>query len=436
MKTTLRFAFAAIFAALLTTETNAQPVPEMVFRNPQLISGASGQNGAKYKFSNVISGPNAVDAIVEIRGRSASNVQLRSIDNNSDGWDKAFQPELGINGNIAPNTVWWMEFRMEFFKSGTNQKQEIEKFYITALDIDGDGNRVREWQEFKKVKNVATSQNNFLVTNLLNTVLDLLNLNNSGSDVEVTGPYTNFSSIDTAATSVMATYQYENKDRIEFRLGGRKSNSSGSAAGMRMNSLWFKSFTLDGPIETLPVKLIDFTATVNNSKVDLRWTTAGEKNVSHFEVQRSVDGTNYNQVGLVFAYGNTSDIKKYEFPNDITGVQANAVFYRLRSVDVDGKYEYSEVRIIRPDATNNNIIALSAYPNPVMNELRVTLPASWQNKPVQIGIYSQNGLQVGSISKSRASQTENIQVSQLPTGHYVVRAICQGEVASRMIIKN
>lgn len=436
MKTTkLRSAVACLVLLLAGLSGNAQNFPELVFDNPILISGSAGQNGAKYRFPNVATGANALDAIVEIRGRSGNNVTLKTIDNTSSGWDKAFQPELGINGSIPANHVWWMDFRMEFVEAGTNDKKEIDKFFITALDIDGDGNRVREWMEMKKVKNVSTASNNSLVTNLLNTVLDLLNPNNNGSDAEVIGPYTNYNNIDTASTSVMATYEYENKDKIDFRLGGRKSNSNGSGAGMRMNSLWFKQFTLASNLATLPVELIDFTATLNRNRVDLKWTTASEKNVSHFEVERSLDGVNYSQAGIVFAYGNTSEVQKYEFPNDITGVQSAAIFYRLRSVDIDGRNEYSQVRIIRPE-TGRETMTLAAYPNPVVNELRVTLPPTWQGREVSFGIFDQKGVEVKKTRMANASQTESIGVNDLPRGFYIIRASCGEAFASQKIIKN
>ena len=436
MRTSVLLKLTALITVILVSFTGfSQTVPELVFRNPVLISGQAGQNGAKYRFPNVMSGPNAIDAIVEIRDRSSNNVVLRNIDNSSDGFSKAFQPELGISGHISPNANWWMEFRMEFVDAGTNNKREIQKFVVTTLDVDGDGGTVREWVEMNNVKEVTTAPNNFLITNILSTVIDLLNLNNNGIDAQIIGPITNFSSIDTAATAVMASYEYERKDRIEFKLGGRKSNSNASGMGMRMNSLWFKQFSLSLPISTLPVKLIDFNASLNNTTVDLKWTTAGEKNVSHFEIERSLDGRNYSTVGVVFAYGNTDDIKKYNFNTNVANLQATTIYYRLKSVDIDEYTEYSEVRLIRIQ-NDNGILAISAFPNPVANELRLTLPTNWQGKNVLFSIYNQSGTEVRRIPRSHASQTETIQVDGLIKGLYIVKASCGDEIAQQKVIKN
>lgn len=435
MKTALLRTTAFLLALVITITGSSQNYPELVFSNPTLIHGQAGQNGAKYRFPNVIGGANALDAIVEIKGRSSNAVVLNTIDKSSEGWNKAFQPELGINGSIPANANWWMEFRMEFVEHGTNKKKKIDKFVITSLDVDGDGNTVREWVEMKKVKSVQTSTTNLLVTNLLNTIIDILDFNNNGSDAQIVGPITNFSSIDTGATAVMATYEYENKDKIEFKLGGKKSNSNASAAGMRMNSLWFKSFSLAPQNSTLPVKLVDFTAALNNSKVELNWRTEWEENSSHFSIERSVDGREYKSVGIVFTAGNTNQSQKYSFKDDVSSLNVNAIYYRLRSIDIDGKNELSEVRIIRI-TTDAAKMTVTTFPNPVTSDLRVTIPSEWQGKEVRFSFYTQSGVEIKSVRKSNSSQTESIQVNDLLKGMYILRASCGTEMAQQKVLKN
>ncbi|MBC7828456.1 MAG: hypothetical protein H7122_11970 [Chitinophagaceae bacterium] len=108
----------------------AQEIPELIFSNPILESGTDLQDGAKYRFSNTAPG---VDAIVEIRKRSASNVVINNIDLTIFGWDKAFQPELGIHGTVAPYQNWWVEFEVRFVKAGTNNKKKVDKFDFTSI---------------------------------------------------------------------------------------------------------------------------------------------------------------------------------------------------------------------------------------------------------------------------------------------------------------
>jgi hypothetical protein len=83
----------------------------------------------------------------------------------------------------------------------------------------------------------------------------------------------------------------------------------------------------------LPVNLASFTANlINNNKVDLKWVTATEINLSHFVVERSTDGQNFNDVGLVFAFGNATTNNNYTLSDNISGIQAGLIYYRIRSI--------------------------------------------------------------------------------------------------------
>jgi hypothetical protein len=99
-------------------------------------------------------------------------------------------------------------------------------------------------------------------------------------------------------------------------------------------------------------KPVSFTAAVNNTntnKIDLKWSTETETNLSHFIVERSVDGTNFSDAALVFAYGNTSAKSDYAFADNISKLQSTVVYYRITSIGADGKNQYSDIRIIRTE---------------------------------------------------------------------------------------
>ncbi|MDZ4808020.1 MAG: hypothetical protein SGI96_07085 [Bacteroidota bacterium] len=94
-----------------------------------------------------------------------------------------------------------------------------------------------------------------------------------------------------------------------------------------------------------PVKLASFTASVNNTnnnKVDLKWSTETETNLNYIMVEKSTDGANFKDAALVFTYGNTTAKSDYSFADNISKIKSAAVYYRLRSVGVDGTSQYSE----------------------------------------------------------------------------------------------
>lgn len=185
----------------------------------------------------------------------------------------------------------------------------------------------------------------------------------------------------------------------------------------------------------LPVKLVSFTAMLNNNKVDLKWTTATEINVSHFTVERSMDGTHFSDAGMVFAYGNTTTNSDYALSDNISNLQSGIIYYRLRSVDVDGKSEYSDTRIIRISKQGENVITIITFPNPVTNELKITIPANWQNKKIMYEVFNSNGQVSKKSEAAKSSQTETLNVSNLNSGLYIIKVTCEGQTVQQKIIK-
>jgi hypothetical protein len=185
----------------------------------------------------------------------------------------------------------------------------------------------------------------------------------------------------------------------------------------------------------LPLKLLSFTAIVKDTHPDLNWTTATEDNLSHFVIQKSDDGKSFTDVGVVFAKGSGTEKTNYEFLDDKTSTKQTIVYYRLCSIDKDGKIEYSETRILRFGNESIQTVSVLTYPNPANNELKITIPASWQNKQVRYELFSNNGQAVIRNDITNSSQTETINVSKLAPGFYIARITCGNEVAQQKIIK-
>ncbi|MCW8823012.1 MAG: M28 family peptidase, partial [Ignavibacteriaceae bacterium] len=102
--------------------------------------------------------------------------------------------------------------------------------------------------------------------------------------------------------------------------------------------------TLAEITEIVPVELLAFTASVNNSAVQLLWSTATELNNKGFEIERSVDDDdNFVTVGFVDGKGNSTEINYYSYSDqpDLNGFRQ--LYYRLKQVDFDGTFSYSNV---------------------------------------------------------------------------------------------
>ena len=221
-------------------------------------------------------------------------------------------------------------------------------------------------------------------------------------------------------TGSVATYTYQLKD---------------NGFDVTTSNIALVTINYTNPV-SLPVKLVSFSAILNNDAVDLKWVTTSEKNVNHFSIERSFDGVNYTDAGLVFATGNTSETIKYSYTdNNIDTKTAGVIYYRLRSVDNDGTSELSEIRSIRIGKKAEQRISIVTYPNPVSAELRVTIPSNWQGKKVTYELFNNNGQAVVKNTVGASSQTETLNVNRLAPGFYILKASCNGERAQQKIIK-
>ena len=389
------------------------------FDNYQLISGTDLKAGAKYLFSNV---DNNVDAVISIDSL-VNGAKVSKIDDNSNGtgYKDAFQPAVQ-SGNVIG--LSYAVFTIKFYEHNTTNSYIMPTVNATALDIDGNATL----KEFCRINTGVGSIMNYLMTNPDISVLQILPGDYIGQNVlgiERNG-------IDTSYLNNMFTAKNNNISSLTVRYGTLTIVSSSSS---RQHSLYMKGFAYPG--STLPVKLTAFTATLNNNnKVDLKWSTASEINVSHFVIERSTDGSNYSDIGMVFAYGNSTDQKNYTYTDNVSNFQTAIVYYRLRSVDIDEKAQYSETRVIRISKQSEATVNIVTYPNPVSSELRITIPTNWQNKKVIYEIFQANGQVAKRIESASSSQTETMNVSQLSSGFYFVRVTCNGEIAIQKIIKH
>jgi hypothetical protein len=150
----------------------------------------------------------------------------------------------------------------------------------------------------------------------------------------------------------------------------------------------FSSFYFASSNFTLPLDLLSFIGSLQtNGSVLLNWKTENENKVSHFVVERSLNGVNYTSIGQVQAKGNAG-INNYSLSDDNAGSQPSLVlYYRLKMTDIDGTYKYSNiVRINISDITGKVTVA----PNPVQLETRVNIKAP-EDGNVQWKLYDQAG---------------------------------------------
>src|SRR5205085_1755507 len=105
----------------------------------------------------------------------------------------------------------------------------------------------------------------------------------------------------------------------------------------------FTSFVLS----TLPVKFIDFAVVNKNNDVLIQWSTSQEINASIYEVERSLDGKNWNTIAYVAAVGTSANVNNYSFTDKT--LSAAIAYYRIKENDLDGQTAFTAIKLIKTD---------------------------------------------------------------------------------------
>ncbi|MFK7950257.1 MAG: T9SS type A sorting domain-containing protein [Saprospiraceae bacterium] len=161
-------------------------------------------------------------------------------------------------------------------------------------------------------------------------------------------------------------------------------------------------------LSVVPVELSSFTATKETNTVALNWTTLSEKNNAGFDIEKSVNGKDFEVIGTVEGTGNSIEKIDYNFIDENPTNGTN--YYRLKQMDFDGVYEYSKILSVEINTKIQAII----YPNPTADNL--TIRADIQDK-VNIRVFNPFGELVYQNTQRIDNQT-NIDFSSLPAGNY------------------
>ena len=180
----------------------------------------------------------------------------------------------------------------------------------------------------------------------------------------------------------------------------------------------------------LPVELITFTSISTNSHIHLYWQTVTETNNLGFEVQKSKDGIQWELLDFIEGQGNSVETDDYSYidKNPFTGTN----YYRLKQLDFDGAFEYSDVISTEFQPEDND--ALQVFPNPIKDFLNIALPQKTTSSNVQIRIHNTSGQLIKSLNFFDQHYFQ-ISVEGLSSGVYFLEVLDGREVMVDRIVK-
>lgn len=171
-------------------------------------------------------------------------------------------------------------------------------------------------------------------------------------------------------------------------------------------------------LSPLPITLLSFEGKTVNKINELYWKTSTEVNSAYFEVEKSYDAVGFNKLGEKQAAGNSNTVLQYQFTDQNPKVGNN--FYRLKMVDADGSYKYSNI-INLPFQTKKPVIT-NIVPNPAHNDVTINV-YSPDDMQIMLKIYNIEGKIIFDSEKEALANigfNANINVSTWSKGVYSI----------------
>ena len=191
---------------------------------------------------------------------------------------------------------------------------------------------------------------------------------------------------------------------------------------------------------TVPLELVDFTGEWNDEDqiTELEWITETEINSHFFAVERTTDlGEDFVEIGIVDAARNSVSTLFYDF-NDTQVFESGTYYYRLRMVDLDGSYSYSNVIAVKVIFEGRDQeISLSVYPNPVIDEITVDVTVE-RDSEFEGGFYDAIGQLIKNFEVTTVKAGNNaiiIAIDDIPVGTYILRVRIDDNVLIEKISK-
>lgn len=177
----------------------------------------------------------------------------------------------------------------------------------------------------------------------------------------------------------------------------------------------------------LPVELLSFTGEAQGPNNLLLWSTATEQNNDRFEVERSADAATWEPIAMVNGAGNSQNTLQY---HTLDADPFQLAYYRLRQVDLDGSFIFSEVIAVQREHSDGT---LDVYPNPGTD--RLTIRTDIDDALEHIELMTADGRMVLRATGTYASDRADLDVAHLPAGTYIVRVTSAGAVRSAPWVK-
>lgn len=186
------------------------------------------------------------------------------------------------------------------------------------------------------------------------------------------------------------------------------------------------------PTTTLPIELGGFTASTLDKGVSLEWNTLSEINNAGFEIERSTDGRKFARIGYVEGSGTSTRDRYYSYlDNELES--EGAYYYRLKQMDYDGSYTFSDVLHI--NYRTDHAIDVSISPNPAKDRVHIEF-SSHKVGAAHVSLISTTGqlIQKEAFQLGNGSQGVDFHLLSVESGVYIMKIEINSKIEYRQIV--
>jgi hypothetical protein len=391
--------------------------------------------GSVWRYSNVsIIGTDVINATITVDAcyravLAEFDADAATDENDNQTLQAFFAPRIAPDQTLGTaNRNGYIQFVIRFWKNGWTIPAILNGINYSHYDIDGvHGNQGYWFRETGMIKQVPAGG----VIVSANSPTELTSYGCiSGTDnwIGFAGTICNRNNFSRYA-QVAANFKYPiMQSSVTIRMGYDyqdlpAAGTYGDGAGPRLYASKFECFNFVQET-TLPVKLISFNGAYKNNAAHLNWTAENQVNFDHYEIERSNSNSNsFSSIGNKEALQNSSAAKEhYQYSDDLSAANGTVFFYRLKMVDKDGAFKYSNAIMIRKD--QKTIAGISISPNPVMSGMATVRFEAGAKSMVEFKVIDMAGRV---ILKQQNNVTEGINsiaitnLNRLQPGLYIVQ---------------
>ena len=187
----------------------------------------------------------------------------------------------------------------------------------------------------------------------------------------------------------------------------------------------------------LPTQLTSFRGALNDCKsIGLSWATASELNNEKFILERKIKGENeFVAIAELQGAGNSAKEVRYSYDDEVTAEMAGGTnFYRLKQVDFNGKFYYSNIISINVPCEEE--VVVNVFPNPVVKNLTLQLPSLWEGDAITVEFYNEQGKLVRVEEIDQVTDLKlKFDVRELPVGVYNLKLSNNTSILNKRFVR-